>query len=118
MTLSVPVPKDLPQQIDRALEEDIGSGDLTAALVPADAAGRAATITRESAVICGIPYVDATFARIDLKVRIEWQLQEGAAVAANQLLFRMAGPARALLTGERTALNFLQLLSEERRVGA
>jgi nicotinate-nucleotide pyrophosphorylase (carboxylating) len=111
MTLSVPVPKDLPQQIDRALEEDIGSGDLTAALVPADAAGRAATITRESAVICGIPYVDATFARIDLKVRIEWQVQEGAAVAANQLLFRMAGPARALLTGERTALNFLQLLS-------
>jgi nicotinate-nucleotide pyrophosphorylase (carboxylating) len=111
MSLSVPVPKDLPQQIDRALEEDIGSGDLTAALVPADADGRAATITREEAVVCGIPYVDATFARIDPKVRIEWQVQEGAAVAAGQLLFRMAGPARALLTGERTALNFLQLLS-------
>jgi nicotinate-nucleotide pyrophosphorylase (carboxylating) len=111
MSSSVPVPKDLPQQIDRALQEDIGSGDLTAALIPPDAGGRAATITRESAVICGIPYVDATFARIDPQVRIEWQVQEGAAVAANQLLFRMAGPARALLTGERTALNFLQLLS-------
>jgi nicotinate-nucleotide pyrophosphorylase (carboxylating) len=111
MTLSVPVPKDLPQQIDRALEEDIGSGDLTAALIPAGAGGRAATITRESAVICGIPYVDATYARIDPQVRIEWQVQEGAAVAADQLLFRMTGPARALLTGERTALNFLQLLS-------
>jgi nicotinate-nucleotide pyrophosphorylase (carboxylating) len=111
MTLPVPVPKDLPQQIDRALEEDIGSGDLTAALVSADAAGRAATITRERAIICGIPYVDATFARIDPKVRIEWQVREGAAVAADELLFRMAGPARALLTGERTALNFLQLLS-------
>ena len=111
MTLSVPVPKDLPQQIDRALEEDIGSGDLTAALIPADAAGRAATITRESAIICGIPYVDATFARIDPKVRIEWKVGEGAAVAPDQLLFKISGPARALLTGERTALNFLQLLS-------
>jgi nicotinate-nucleotide pyrophosphorylase (carboxylating) len=111
MTLSVPVPKDLPQQIDRALEEDIGSGDLTAALIPADATGRAATITRESAIICGIPYVDATFARIDPKVRIEWKVGEGAAVAPDQLLLQISGPARALLTGERTALNFLQLLS-------
>src|ERR1700683_1412042 len=111
MTLSVPVPKDLPQQIDRALEEDIGRGDLNAALIPADAAGRAATITRESAIICGIPYVDATFARIDPKVRIEWKVGEGAAVAPDQLLFKISGPARALLTGDRTALNFLQLLS-------
>src|ERR1700683_2019301 len=111
MTLSVPVPKDLPQQIDRALEEDIGSGDLTAALIPADAAGRAGTLTRESAIICGIPYLDATFARIDPKVRIEWKVGEGAAVAPDQLLFKISGPARALLTGERTALNFLQLLS-------
>jgi nicotinate-nucleotide pyrophosphorylase (carboxylating) len=111
MTLSVPVPKDLLQQIDRALEEDIGGGDLTAALIPADAGGRATTITRESAIVCGIPYVDATYARLDLKVRIEWRVQEGAAVAADQLLFKISGPARALLTGERTALNFLQLLS-------
>jgi nicotinate-nucleotide pyrophosphorylase (carboxylating) len=111
MIESVPVPNDLPQQIERALEEDIGSGDLTAALIPAAASGRAAVITRESAILCGIPYVNATFARIDPRVRVEWQMTEGAAAAANQILFRLAGPARALLTGERTALNFLQLLS-------
>lgn len=110
-TLPVSVPRDLPQQIDRALEEDIGSGDLTAALIPLRAAARASVIARESAILCGIPYVDATFARIDPTVRIEWRISEGAAVAANQILFTMAGPARALLTGERTALNFLQLLS-------
>jgi nicotinate-nucleotide pyrophosphorylase (carboxylating) len=111
MNSPVPVPKDLPQQIERALEEDIGSGDLTASLIPAGSRGRASVITREAAIICGIPYVDATFARIDPKVRIEWKTAEGAAAAANQCLFDITGPARALLTGERTALNFLQLLS-------
>src|SRR5450631_386235 len=111
MKSPVPIPADLPQQIDRALEEDIGGGDLTAALIPAGASGRASVITREKAIICGIPYVDGTFARIDPKVRIEWKIAEGAAALANQVLFEVAGPARALLTGERTALNFLQLLS-------
>src|SRR6202142_2319673 len=111
MNSPVPVPKDLPQQIERALAEDIGSGDLTAALIPSGASGRASVITREKAIICGIPYVDGTFARIDPKVGIEWKLAEGAAAVANQCLFEVTGPARALLTGERTALNFLQLLS-------
>lgn len=111
MNSPVPVPKDLPQQIERALEEDIGGGDLTAALIPAGASARASVITREKAIICGIPYVDGTFARIDPKVRIEWKVAEGAAAMANQTLFEVTGPARALLTGERTALNFLQLLS-------
>ena len=72
---------------------------------------RASVITRESAILCGSPYVDAVFARLDPGVRIDWQAAEGAAVAPNQVLFKIAGPARALLTGERTALNFLQLLS-------
>jgi len=107
----LPVPADLPQQVARALAEDIGSGDLTAALIPADRAGRAAVITREPAIVCGIPYVDASFAAIDARVRLEWRVAEGDSVAANQLLFTLEGPARALLTGERTALNFLQLLS-------
>jgi nicotinate-nucleotide pyrophosphorylase (carboxylating) len=107
----LPVPGDLPQQVERALEEDIGGGDLTAALIPASSMACASVITRESAIICGIPYVDATFARIDPTVQIVWLIAEGAAVTANQPLFRIAGPARALLTGERTALNFLQLLS-------
>ena len=107
----VPVPADLPIQVERALAEDIGSGDLTAALIPAERGGRATVITREAAVLCGIPYVDATFARIDPAVRLTWEVAEGASVAPNQLLFTVQGPARALLTGERTALNFLQFLS-------
>ena len=111
MNSPVPVPKDLPQQIERALEEDIGSGDLTAALIPLGCCGRATVITRENAIICGIPYVDGIFARIDPKVRIQWKIAEGGAAIANQTLVEITGPARALLTGERTALNFLQLLS-------
>ena len=68
-------------------------------------------ITREPAIICGMPYVAATFAQVDARVRLEWRIAEGDSVAADQLLFTLEGPARALLTGERTALNFLQLLS-------
>jgi nicotinate-nucleotide pyrophosphorylase (carboxylating) len=109
--LTVPVPADLPQQVERALAEDIGTGDLTAALIPAQSRGRAAVITRESAILCGRPYVDACFERIDPRVRIDWRAAEGNAITADQLLFTIEGPARALLTGERTALNFLQLLS-------
>jgi nicotinate-nucleotide pyrophosphorylase (carboxylating) len=107
----VPVPSDLPRQVASALAEDVGAGDLTALLIPADRAGRASVITRESAIVCGIPYVEACFHQVDDRVRLEWQVAEGDSVAANQLLFTIEGPARALLTGERTALNFLQLLS-------
>jgi nicotinate-nucleotide pyrophosphorylase (carboxylating) len=107
----VPVPADLPQQVARALAEDVGTGDLTAALIPADRAGRAGVITRERAIVCGIPYADATFAGLDRTVRLEWHVAEGDAVTRNQRLVTLEGPARALLTGERTALNFLQLLS-------
>jgi len=107
----VPVPADLPQQVERALAEDIGAGDLTAELIAADRLGRAAVITREPAIVCGIPYVDASFKLVDARVRLEWQVAEGDAIVANQLLLTLQGPARALLTGERTALNFLQLLS-------
>jgi nicotinate-nucleotide pyrophosphorylase (carboxylating) len=107
---SVPVPADLPQQVSRALAEDVGTGDLTAALIPLDRVGRAALTTREPAIVCGIPYVEASFGQIDARVRLNWQIAEGDSIAANQLLFTIEGPARALLTGERTALNFLQLL--------
>src|ERR1700677_1907510 len=108
---SVPVPSDLPRHVRRALEEDVGSGDLTAALIPAATDGWAAVITRESAVICGAPYVDGTFAQLDPRTRIHWKIAEGAAVEANQTLFEIQGSARSLLTGARTSLNFLQLLS-------
>jgi nicotinate-nucleotide pyrophosphorylase (carboxylating) len=107
----VPAPADLPQQVARALAEDVGAGDLTAALVPAERLGRASVITREPAIVCGIPYVEATFEAVDPRVRVEWRVAEGDSVAADQLLFHLEGPARALLTAERTALNFLQLLS-------
>src|SRR6202044_3909821 len=105
------VPSDLPRHVRRALEEDVGGGDLTAALIPASTDGWAAVITRESAILCGAPYVDGTFAQLDPRVRLHWKVPEGASVEANQTLFEIQGPARSLLTGERTALNFLQLLS-------
>ena len=111
MSPSVPVPADLPQQVARALAEDVGSGDLTAALIPAARLAKASVITREPAVICGIPYVQACFEAIEPQVRLEWHVAEGDSVIADQLLVALEGPARALLTAERTALNFLQLLS-------
>jgi nicotinate-nucleotide pyrophosphorylase (carboxylating) len=111
MKSPIPYPEDLAAQVGRALEEDIGSGDLTAALIPPGRTGRASVITREPAILCGVPYVDAAFAQLDAAVRVAWQAAEGDPVVAGQTLFSVAGPARALLTGERTALNFLQLLS-------
>ena len=107
----MPVPADLPQLVARALAEDIGSGDLTAALIPAERLGAASVITREAAIICGIPYVAAVFAAIDARVRLDWHVAEGESISPNQSLLTLQGPARALLTGERTALNFLQTLS-------
>jgi nicotinate-nucleotide pyrophosphorylase (carboxylating) len=107
----MPVPADLPQQVARALAEDVGAGDLTAALIPEDRLGRATVITREAAIVCGLPYAEAGFHQTDPRVRFEPRVAEGDSVTANQLLLTVEGPARALLTAERTALNFLQLLS-------
>jgi nicotinate-nucleotide pyrophosphorylase (carboxylating) len=107
----VPVPADLPQQVAAALMEDIRGGDLTAALIAPERTGRATVITREAAILCGVPYVEAAFRQVDSRVRFDWRVLEGEAVGADQVLFSIEGPARALLTGERTALNFLQLLS-------
>jgi nicotinate-nucleotide pyrophosphorylase (carboxylating) len=104
-------PPDLPDQVARALAEDVGSGDLTAALVPAGRLGRATVVTREAAVLCGRPWFDEVFRQLDPSVRVTWEAEEGADVPAGQVLCRIEGPARALLTGERTALNFLQTLS-------
>jgi nicotinate-nucleotide pyrophosphorylase (carboxylating) len=108
---SVPIPADLPQQVAAALAEDVGAGDLTAALIPAEGMAQAVVITREAAIVCGIPYVEASFRQLDSRVRFDWHVAEGDAIHADQPLFSVAGPARALLTGERCALNFLQLLS-------
>ncbi len=105
------VPADLAAQVDVALREDIGSGDVTAALVPVAQQVRGALVTRESAVLCGAPWVDETFRRLDEGVRLRWHAGDGDPLTAGQVVFDIEGPARAVLTGERTALNFLQLLS-------
>jgi nicotinate-nucleotide pyrophosphorylase (carboxylating) len=94
-----------------ALAEDVGTGDLTATLVPAGQGARATIITREVAVICGQPWVKEVFRQLDPSVRVDWAVAEGANAVANQTLCELSGPARSLLTGERTALNFLQTLS-------
>jgi nicotinate-nucleotide pyrophosphorylase (carboxylating) len=104
-------PPDLAEQVARALAEDIGSGDLTAALVPAGRTGRATVITREAAVLCGRPWFDEVFRQLNPAVRVTWDVAEGTDVEPGQRLCRLEGPARSLLTGERTALNFLQTLS-------
>lgn len=106
---------DLSAEIDatvrRALAEDIGSGDITAQLIPAERLAHASVITREAAVISGVAWVDAVFRQLDPRVAVHWQVADGERVEADQVLFHLEGPARALLTGERTALNFLQALS-------
>jgi nicotinate-nucleotide pyrophosphorylase (carboxylating) len=94
-----------------ALAEDIGNGDWTAQLIDAAARASAHVITRNDVVICGALWFDACFRRLDPAVAIEWTVKEGAQARAGQTLVRLHGTARALLTGERTALNFLQLLS-------
>ena len=104
-------PADLLQNVAAALAEDLGAGDLTAQLVPASTHGYARVITREAAVLCGAPWVDAVFAALDGAVQVSWHARDGDALEPGQLLFEAAGPARALLSGERSALNFLQLLS-------
>ncbi len=95
----------------RALEEDLGRGDLTARLVPAEAASNATIVSREPAVLAGRPYAEAVFRQLDPVVELEWSAADGERVRQDQVLCRARGSSRALLTGERTALNFLQTLS-------
>lgn len=108
---SLPPLAEITANVTAALNEDIGSGDLTAQLIPASRQAEATIICRDAAVICGRPWVDRCFELLDPKIRIEWLVEEGAEVAPNTLLARLHGAARPLLTGERTALNFLQTLS-------
>ena len=94
-----------------ALKEDVGSGDITAALIEPHSQAAARVITREDGVLCGRAWVDAVFAQLDKEVTLEWHREDGQPVSAGDSLFSLRGPSRSLLTGERTALNFLQLLS-------
>ncbi|UJB64959.1 carboxylating nicotinate-nucleotide diphosphorylase [Acidovorax sp. YS12] len=99
------------EDVRRALQEDVGPGDLTAALVPAQRRARARILAREDAVICGAPWAEAALRALDPGVQLAWQVAEGQRCAPGQVVLEIEGSARALLSAERTALNFLQLLS-------
>ncbi|MGZ5662272.1 MAG: carboxylating nicotinate-nucleotide diphosphorylase [Usitatibacter sp.] len=99
------------RDVTRALEEDIGTGDLTARLIPADKTAHARLMTRQSGVLCGVEWFNRTFEELDPDVEIFWHHGDGDAIVAGSSLCELEGRARALLTGERTALNFVQLLS-------
>lgn len=103
--------KALLRSIHDALAEDIGSGDITAAAIPDARIAQAAVICREPAVLCGMAWFNAVFAELDSQVDVTWELKDGDPVQPDRTVCRLSGPARAILTGERTALNFLQTLS-------
>lgn len=108
--------QDIQRAVRDALEEDLGGiqdphADVTAQLIPADRDGHAQVITREAGVFCGQAWVEEVFAQLGGEVQIEWLVTDGDPLVPNQVLFRLYGPARLLLTGERTALNFVQSLS-------
>lgn len=102
---------EITANVRNALAEDIGSGDITAQLIPAAQRARARIITREDAIVCGTAWVDEVFRQLDADVTVDWNVRDGERAQADQTLFTLEGPARALLSGERSALNFLQLLS-------
>ncbi|PIE43790.1 MAG: nicotinate-nucleotide diphosphorylase (carboxylating) [Gammaproteobacteria bacterium] len=97
--------------VSHALEEDIRDGDITAQLIPQESIATGRVITRELAVICGVDWVNEVFARIDARIELTWKAKDGDLLQPDDTIFQFSGPARGLLTGERTALNFLQMLS-------
>ncbi len=111
LTLQLPPAAEIERNVDGALAEDVAGGDLTAQLIPAGQPGTATVISREEATLCGTAWFEAAFRKVDPACRITWHAQDGDRIQPNQLLCDIAGPARALLTAERTGLNFLQLLS-------
>lgn len=102
---------EIERNVAAALAEDVGAGDLTAQLVPAGRIARATVVSREHAVLCGTAWFERCFRKLDATIEIVWHARDGERLAPGQLVCALAGPARALLTGERTALNFLQMLS-------
>ncbi len=102
---------EIERNIAAALAEDVGDGDLTAQLVPANLTARATVISRENAVLCGSAWFERCFAKLDAAIAITWRAHDGDGLIPNQTVCEIEGPARSMLTGERTALNFLQLLS-------
>ncbi|NLC01428.1 MAG: carboxylating nicotinate-nucleotide diphosphorylase [Pseudomonas formosensis] len=101
----------IQDEVRRALAEDVGSGDITAALIPADRQARATIISREPATLCGTAWADEVFRQVDPQISVEWLAADGDRLEPNQPFCLLSGPARGLLTGERCALNFIQTLS-------
>ncbi|MCS5560910.1 MAG: carboxylating nicotinate-nucleotide diphosphorylase, partial [Marinobacter nauticus] len=99
------------ESVAQSLREDIGDGDITAQLIPAEKLATARVITREDARLAGSAWVEEVFRQVDPSVTLQWQFHDGDDVPANAVIFRMQGPARSLLTAERAALNWLQTLS-------
>jgi nicotinate-nucleotide pyrophosphorylase (carboxylating) len=110
-SFAVPDAAQIATDIERALAEDLGQGDATAGLLPIDAQAHAELTCRDAAVIAGTAWFDACFRRLDPAVRIDWQVRDGDRVAPGSVICRLSGHARSLVTAERSALNFLQLLS-------
>ena len=101
----------IQQQVQLALAEDIGSGDVTAKLIPAEQQAHAQVISRDKAVLCGRQWFDEVFNQLDASISLDWKCDDGDHLQANQLICELQGPARSILSGERAALNFLQTLS-------
>lgn len=106
-----PLAEEITRNVAAALAEDVGAGDLTASLVPGERQVKATVISREAGVLCGVAWFDACIAALDPSATVRWQAADGDRIQANQLLCEIEGNGRALLTAERSALNFLQLLS-------
>jgi nicotinate-nucleotide pyrophosphorylase (carboxylating) len=108
---ALPPAQVVADDVRRALREDLGDGDCTAALIPADTRLQTLVISRDDAVLSGSPWFSETFRQLEPAVRVHWQAEDGERIHADQEVCRLQGPARAILSGERTALNFLQTLS-------
>lgn len=110
--MSLAIPHNyIKQQVELALAEDIGSGDVTARLIQADRTVTAQLISREQAILCGTEWFNEVFQQLDQAIEISWVASDGMQIQANQVICKLSGPARAILSGERTGLNFLQTLS-------
>lgn len=109
--MNIPLPDDISECVRRALAEDIGGGDLTAALIDTHTQAHGQVIAREPAILCGSAWFEEVFRQLDTRIHVTWLVRDAEPIKAEQVLCRLQGPARGLLSGERTALNFLQTLS-------
>jgi nicotinate-nucleotide pyrophosphorylase (carboxylating) len=109
--MSQTIPVDIAQLVSFCLQEDVGLGDITAELIPADKTISAKLISRDNGIFCGRPWADEVFQQVDSSLTVNWNIEEGSELSPDQTLVQIVGPARSILTAERTVLNFLQTLS-------